>query len=195
MFRDHAPQVRDLRQLANWNEELCRQRINEMDSVEAGSPAEDLLRKLLDADPDRRILNFRGAGMRGVLEHAFFEAIARPAAFVAEQLSPDERARRRITEAQNMVRSPLPIDTNAAGGFLITRAKALSPGEVITRADNVLLRDFGDQVWEELRRRGGILAEAPGTQVSSGQEGECASGVARKQGGAKGKVEAFGGAV
>ena len=156
---DDGAQVRDLRKLANWDEALCRQRINDMNAVEAGSPAEDLLRKLLDAEPGRRALTFRGAGMRGVLEHAFFEAIARPAAFVAEQLSPDERARRRITEAQSMVRSPLPIDTNAAGGFLITRAKVLSPGEAVTRADNVLLRDFGDRVSEELRRRGASLQQ------------------------------------
>ena len=156
---DDGAQVRDLRKLANWDEALCRQRINEMNAVEAGSPAEDLLRKLLDAEPGRRALNFRGAGMRGVLEHAFFEAIARPAAFVAEQLSPNERARRRITEAQSMVRSPLPIDTNAAGGFLITRAKVLSHGEAVTRADNVLLRDFGDRVSEELRRRGASLQQ------------------------------------
>ena len=136
--------LHDLEQVASWGRDVCAFHLNEA-KLEDGSPARDLLSKLLEADPAARAEHFEGGGMESVLRHCFFEQTARPASFIEEQLTPGERTRRRVVVAQNLVRSP-------EGGFLITRERALDLPINLRMADDERLKEYREQVQKIYRK-------------------------------------------
>eukprot|EP00873_Tetraselmis_striata_P038694 jgi/Tetstr1/458958/TSEL_004429.t1 len=134
-----------LEELAGWSKGHLCDRLSEAKHLCAGSPLLDLLTRMLEADREERARNFPD-GFSDVLRHPFFEDMARPlSVFISEQLGPEERTRRRVAEAQNLIRSP-------TDGFLVFRLRSLGKEDVITSSpDNEWLKDFKQQVQDQLK--------------------------------------------
>ena len=66
----HMANARDLEDLALWNAQFCYAKMEHCNPGFHG--LEDLMVKLLEADPVKRLSNFGGRGMTGVLQHPCF---------------------------------------------------------------------------------------------------------------------------
>ena len=136
-------QPSQLRQLHEWDLPACRSLL-EGHGLQEGDPSYDLLLTLLHPDPSERTLPFKGQ-MLEVVSHPFLSPSQAPGSLLL--LTPSEQTRRRLAEAHDLLRSPIPAKNAPEGGFLIIWSKAmLEENEVSKLGDDKLL----DRFWKHL---------------------------------------------